>query len=170
MSLRGIGLELAQHACANRELCTKARAHKPCGEITSLVDRLGFGNSTTPGLISDKRGRGEQRPQGMAVSVVSKVSDPALLPSGSPSPPSPAPASEGESEHRALRTRCNFTDFTDLTDLLLPPFIEIIRLFAPDQPRRGGVPIPRVGRCGVSYAHEIRASRCCDSWNHTEVI
>src|SRR5215471_14806404 len=143
MSLRVIGLELAQHACANRELCTRARAHKPCGEIPSLVDRLGFGNSTTPGFISDKRGRGEQRPQGMTISVVSKVSGPALLPSGSPSPPSPAPASEGESENRALRTGCNFIDFTDLTNLLLLPFIEIIGLFAPDQPRRGSVLVPR---------------------------
>ena len=77
MSLSMIGLELAEDACANRGLCIGAR-----------VDRLGFGNSTTPGLISDKRGRGEQPPQGMAVSAVSKVSDPALLPSG---PPSPAP-------------------------------------------------------------------------------
>src|SRR5262249_9517610 len=141
MSLRVIGLELAQHACANRELCTRARAHKPCGEIPSLVDRLGLG--TTPGFISDKRGRGEQRPQGMAVSVVSKVSDPALLPSGPPSPPSPVPASEGESENRALRTGCNFPDFTDLTDLLLLPFIEIIGLFAAHQPRGGGVLTPR---------------------------
>ena len=104
MSLSMISLELAEHACANRGLCTGARAHKPCREIPSLVDRLGFGNSTTPGLISDKRGRGEQRPQGMAVSAVSKVSDPALLPSGSPRPPSPAPTSEEESEGRALRT------------------------------------------------------------------
>jgi hypothetical protein len=141
MSLRVIGPELAQHACANRELCTRARAHKPCGEIPSLVDRLGLG--TTPAFISDKRGRREQRPQGMAVSVVSKVSDPASLPSEPPSPPSPAPASEGESENQALRTGCNFTDFTDLTYLLLLPFIEIIGLFAPDQPRRGSVLIPR---------------------------
>src|SRR5262252_275371 len=141
MSLRVIGLELAQHACANWELCTRARAHKPCGEIPSLVDRLGLG--TTPGFISDKRGPGEQRPQGMAVSAVSKVSDPALLPSGPPSPPSPAPASEGESENRALRTGCNFTDFTDLTDLLLLPFIEIIGLFAPEQSCCCGVLIAR---------------------------
>ena len=77
MSLSMISLELAEHACANRGLGTGAR-----------VDRLGFGNSTTPGLISDKRGPGEQWPQGSAVSLVSKVSDPALLPSG---PPSPAP-------------------------------------------------------------------------------
>ena len=116
MSLRVIGLELAQHACANRELCPRGRAHKPCREIPSLVDRLGFGNSTTPGLISDKRGRGEQRPQGMAVSVVSKVSDSALLPSGA-SPCSPSPGEQ--SENRGLGTGCNFTDFTDLTDLPL---------------------------------------------------
>src|SRR5262249_52888350 len=116
MSLRAIGLELAQHACANRELCTRARAHKPCREIPSLVDRLGFGNSTTPGLISDKRGRGEQRPQGMAVSAVSEVSDSALLPSGA-SPCSPSPGEQ--SANRGLGTGCNFTDFTDLTDLPL---------------------------------------------------
>src|SRR5215831_3747108 len=120
MSLRVIGLELAQHACANRELCTRARAHKPCGEIPSLVDRLGFGNSTTPGLISDKRGRGEQRPQGMAISVVSEVSDSALLPSGASPSCSPSPGEQ--SENRGLGTGCNFTDFTDLTDLpLLAP-------------------------------------------------
>src|SRR5262245_23198109 len=113
---RMIGLELAQHACANRELCTRGCAHKPCREIPSLVDRLGFGNSTTPGLISDKRGRGEQRLQGMAVSVVSKVSDSALLPSGA-SPCSPSPREQ--SENRGLGTGCNFTDFTDLTDLPL---------------------------------------------------
>jgi hypothetical protein len=113
MSLRVIGLELA-----NRELCTKARAHKPCREIPSLVDRLGFGSSTTPGLISDKRGRGEQRPQGMAVSVVSEVSDSALLPGAFPCSPSPGE----QSENRGLGTGCNFTDFTDLTELpLLAP-------------------------------------------------
>src|SRR5215472_2006542 len=116
MSLRALGPELAQHACANRELCTRGRAHKPC-EIPSLVDRLGFGNSTTPGLISDKRDRGEQRPQGMAISVVSEVSDSALLPSGA-SPCSPSPGEQ--SENRGLGTGCNFTDFTDLTDLPLP--------------------------------------------------
>ena len=115
MSLRVIGPELAQHACANRELCTRARAHKPCGEIPSLVDRLGLG--TTPAFISDKRGRREQRPQGMAVSVVSKVSDSALLPSGA-SPCSPSPGEQ--SENRGLGTGCNFTDFTNLTDLPLP--------------------------------------------------
>jgi hypothetical protein len=38
---------------------------------------------------------------------------------------------------------CNFTDFTDPTDLLLLAFIEFIGLFAPDQPHRGGVLIPR---------------------------
>src|SRR5262249_10258883 len=42
MSLRMISLELAQHACANRELCTRPRAHKPCREIPSLVDRLSY--------------------------------------------------------------------------------------------------------------------------------
>src|SRR5262245_21916494 len=129
MSLRVIGLELAQHACANRELCTRGRAHKPCREIPSLVDRLGFGNSTTPGLISDKRGRGEQRPQGMAVSVVSEVSDSALLPSGA-SPSSPSPGEQ--SENRGLGTGCNFTDFTDLTDLPLACPIETIGLFVRD--------------------------------------
>src|SRR5262249_57228067 len=100
MSLRVTSLELAQHACANRELCTRGRAHEPCGEIPSLVDRLGFGNSsTTSGLISDKRGRGEQQPQGMAVTVVSKVSDSALLPSRA-SLCSPSPGEQ--SENRGL--------------------------------------------------------------------
>src|SRR5262245_65849919 len=136
---RMIGLELAQHACANRELCPRGRAHKPCREIPSLVDRLGFGNSTTPGLISDKRGRGEQRPQGMAVSAVSEVSDSALLPSGA-SPCSPSPGEQ--SANRGLGTGCNFTDFTDLTDLPAC-LLKSLGLFAPHQPPRGGVLIPR---------------------------
>src|SRR5262249_22782933 len=81
--------------------------------------------------------------QGLAVSVVSKVSDPILVASGPTSPRSLAPASEGEGENRALRTGCNFTDFTDLTDLPLLAFLEIIGLFAPDQSCCCGVLIAR---------------------------
>src|SRR5262249_54985135 len=139
MSLRAIGLELAQHACANRELCTRARAHKPCREIPSLVDRLGFGNTTTPRLISDKRARGAHQPQDMEAVPVSEVRHSALLPSRA----SPCSPSTGEqSPNRGLGTGCNFTDFTDLTDLPLLA-IETIGLSAGRQPRRGGVLVPR---------------------------
>jgi hypothetical protein len=53
----------------------------------------------------------------MAVSVVGEVSDPALLSSAGKSPASLCGPAGGKSENRGFGTGCNFTDFTDLTDL-----------------------------------------------------
>ena len=82
-------------------------------------------------LLAARPGRLESLPGGLVVGVVSKVSELPLLHFEHPTR-----RQAGKARTPGLGTECSFTDFTDPTACM-------IGLFAANQPRCGGVLIPR---------------------------